>query len=86
METLHLIVAPIISLIMAVMATTSIQALPTKPENLIKLEATIHQVPSPKSAAFSPNGDELWVTSLMNISETRRRHYFARRWRGGSNF
>ena len=61
-----MIVAPIISLIMAVMATTSIQALPTKPENLIKLEATIHQVPSPKSAAFSPNGDELWVTSLMN--------------------
>ena len=60
METLYLMAAPIISLIMAATATT------TSPANLVKSEATIFKIPSPKSAAFSPSGDELWITSLMN--------------------
>jgi YVTN family beta-propeller protein len=60
MESLYLIAAPVISLIMAATATTS------TPTNLVQWEATITKVPSPKSAAFTPSSNELWVTSLMN--------------------
>jgi poly-gamma-glutamate synthesis protein (capsule biosynthesis protein) len=36
------------------------------PGQIVKCTYKISGIPSPKSAAFSPDGKEIWVTSLMN--------------------
>ncbi len=37
-----------------------------QPDQLLLSQRTIGPVPSPKGVDFSPNGSEIWVTSLMN--------------------
>jgi YVTN family beta-propeller protein len=38
------------------------------PNQLVNCIYTVSGIPSPKSIAFTPNGEEFWVTSLMNKS------------------